>query len=147
MYKIHIYDDPKRIWEKKLDDLQYYIYVIENSHKDIKIGITHNIEGRVKKLSNSNAGGSYIIRVAVSPPTYLRTMEGVMHQKFASYRVKDSEWFTEITFEEVVAYLEEQFNRSSYQIANETRKRAGGYTKKSNKPQFYKGEEDVEDGE
>ena len=54
MYKIHIYDDPKRIWEKKLDDLQYYIYVIENSHKDIKIGITHNIEGRVKKLSNSN---------------------------------------------------------------------------------------------
>lgn len=128
---IKVYTSINRIDEPKLDDMQYYIYIIENANGTIKIGRSHDVKQRINSLSHSNAGGTYITRVAVSPPTYLRTLEGVMHQYFDDYRVKGTEWFANVDFEQVVQKLEDQFTHPSYKTLNETRKQAGGYMTRS----------------
>lgn len=125
-----VYDNINYIDLPKLDDLQWYIYILENDRKDIKVGRTHDIKQRIRSLSNSNAGGSCINRAAISVPTYLRTLEGVIHDKFERNRVRNSEWFTGITFEEVVEFANSQFNHTSYETLNEMRKNAGGYSKR-----------------
>lgn len=135
----------KYIEHPKLDKLQYYIYVIENSNHAIKIGRTHNIKGRLSSLSNSNAGGTTLIRCAVSPATYLRTIETSTHDYFERYRVKGSEWFTGITFDEVVNFIDGIFNQKSYKVLNETRKSAGGYLTRTKKVTLSTIEEDDED--
>lgn len=122
-----IYNDISSIREPKLSNLEYYIYVIENNRKDIKVGISHNVSQRIKSLSNSNAGGSSIVRVAVSDPTYLRTLEPNIHQQFDKFRVNGSEWFVGVSFNEVVDYIEGLFQSKSYERLNEMRKNAGGY--------------------
>ena len=121
------YTNTSQITEPKLDDIQYYLYVIENDTLAIKIGISHDVSQRVLSLSNSNCGGAKILRVAVSPPTYLRTMEGIVHQKFSDYRVPNTEWFRGVTYETVVEYIESLFNQKNYNDLNETRKLLNGY--------------------
>ena len=135
----------KWIEHPKLDNKQYYIYVIENSNNAIKIGRTHNIKGRLSSLSNSNAGGTTLIRCAVSPATYLRTIETSTHDHFEDYRVKGSEWFTGITFDEVVNFIDGIFNHKSYKSLNETRRDAGGYLTRTKKVRLSNIEEEDED--
>lgn len=122
-----IYTNFKHIIEPKLEDNQYYIYVIENEAKHIKVGITKNISQRIFSLSGSNCGGNLPVRCAVSEPTYLKTMETTIHSHYDKNRVKGTEWFKNITFEEVINFIDNIFNSSSYTRCNELRKNAGGY--------------------
>ncbi|MBQ8218299.1 MAG: GIY-YIG nuclease family protein [Bacilli bacterium] len=117
-----IYNNMSHIGEEKLDDNQYYIYVIENDAGHIKVGITKNISQRVISLSGSNGGGNKPIRCAVSESTYLRTIEKTVHNHYDRYRVSNTEWFKNITFEEVVEFIDNIFNSSSYTKCNELRK-------------------------
>ena len=96
---VKVYNNIQFISSPKLDKLQWYIYVILNNNGDIKIGRSHDIISRIRSLSNSNAGGSHIVKVAVSPPTYLRTYEGSLHDLYNKYRVPNSEWFKGLDFD------------------------------------------------
>ena len=124
---VKVYDNIRFISSPKLDDKQWYIYVILNSNGDIKIGRSHDVMARMKSLSNSNAGGNQIVKVAVSPPTYLRTYEGSLHEIYNRYRVPNSEWFKGLEFNTVVNEMEKFFNSGQFQRLNELRKQAGGY--------------------
>lgn len=124
---MRVYDDTYRISLPKLEDIQYYIYAIENEMGYVKIGITKDITQRIKSLSGSNTGGNKIIRVAISNPTYLKTLEGSFHAIFSRYRINGTEWFKGITFDEIISKMNETFNSDSYFKCNEMRKQAGGY--------------------
>ena len=117
-----VYDNLRYIVDPKLDDGSYYIYVIENDAGNIKVGITANIIQRVSSLSGSNTGGNIPIRVAVSSPTYLKTIEKIIHDHYHNKRVIRTEWFKDITFNEVIEFTESLFNSASYIRCNETRK-------------------------
>lgn len=124
---MNIYNNITHIQEQKLEDNQYYIYVIENDAKNIKVGITKNISQRVISLSGSNSGGNKPIRCAVSEPTYLRTLERITHDHFNKYRVKGTEWFKDIAFEDVINYIDSLFSSASYKTCNETRRNVENY--------------------
>lgn len=125
--KMRVYNNPKMVSLPKIEDIQYYIYALENDKGLVKIGISKDISQRVLSLSGSNGGGNYIVRVAVSPTTYLRTLEHSFHDMFNRYRVKGTEWFDGISFEEIVTTMDDIFSSSSYERNNEMRKQAGGY--------------------
>lgn len=101
---------------------EYYIYVLENSNGFIKIGRSHNIKQRAKSLSGSNTGGNKILRVAISEPTWIYTLETTAHEYFWKNRIKNTEWFQGITFEEAVNVIDGFFQNLSYKSCNETRK-------------------------
>ena len=124
---VRIYDNIKMVNLPKIEDIQYYIYAIENELGYVKIGISQDITQRVRSLSGSNTGGNKIIRIAVSNPTYLKTLENTFHSMFNNYRIANTEWFKGITFEEIITKMNETFNSDSYFKCNEMRKQAGGY--------------------
>ncbi len=102
---------------------QVQIYIIENDGGYIKIGVSENVEKRLESLSGSNGGGHKIVRVWVSPKTWLYTMEHVLQDKFSNNRIKGTEWFAGIRFEGVVQKAEELFSSKEYFKCNETRER------------------------
>ena len=108
-----------------LKDNQIYIYVMVNEIDKIKIGITKNIHQRYSTLCGSNSQGVAITSVYCSPATYLYSLEKIMHQKYAKYRITGTEWFygDDLTYEEVVKELEGIFHSESYETANENRRR------------------------
>lgn len=124
---VRIYDNIKMVNLPKIEDIQYYIYAIENEMGYVKIGISQDITQRVRSLSGSNTGGNKIIRIAVSNPTYLKTLENTFHSMFNNYRIANTEWFKGITFDEVITKMNETFNSDDYFRCNELRKQAGGY--------------------
>ena len=83
----------------------YYIYVIENEAKHIKIGITTNFSNRLKSLQGSNTGGFKIVKYYCSEPTPLPQIEKIMHSRYNNHRIKGTEWFKNIEFSEVVKNL------------------------------------------
>lgn len=101
----------------------YYIYILQNSANKIKIGRTTNFEQRLTSLSGSNGGGETIIDYYCSPPTYLHTLERVMHDKFAKYRIPNTEWFQGVEFSEVVDELKNIINSEEYKRCNELREK------------------------
>lgn len=115
----------------KYQGKQIQIYIIENSGGYVKIGLSENVEQRLSSLSGSNGGGHKIIRSWVSPKTYLYTMERIMHQHFHEYRISGTEWFEDISFDEVVLYAEELFNSSEFKRCEQIRKDA--YERKQRK--------------
>lgn len=118
-----VYNDITHVNEPLLEDGQLYIYVVENYPQGyIKIGKSTNIQQRLKSLSGSNGGGNKLVKVAISNPTYLYTLERIAHDYFDKYRIKNTEWFKDITFEEAIEFIDSQFNSSSYNICNESRK-------------------------
>ena len=61
---MRVYNDIRMISLPKIEDIQYYIYAIENELGYVKIGISQDITQRVRSLSGSNTGGNKIIRIA-----------------------------------------------------------------------------------
>ena len=59
----------------------------------VKIGKTKNIYQRYQSLCGSNGQGNKIIKVCVSPSTYLHNIENIMHSKFKKYNISNTEWF------------------------------------------------------
>ena len=107
----------------KAESPQVYIYIMENSAGLLKIGQTTNIKKRYLSLSGSNAHGDAITRVYCSPATYLKTMERGLHDRYSHFRIKGTEWFKDLGFEEVVGDLELLFSSDSYNTANELRRK------------------------
>lgn len=102
-----------------------YVYALLNQDEYIKIGITKNPYQRIKSLSNSNTGGSEIIRYYLTSPMYIYdTVERIMHSKFDKYRTT-GEWFCGDTlhYEDVVNELKNLSNDRSFHIANTSRER------------------------
>ena len=137
-----IYNDINAITEKIADSGQLYIYVVENyPQMNIKIGRTTNPKQRMRSLSGSNNGGNKISRVAISPMTYLYTLEECYHTKFNKFRIRGTEYFSGVTFEEVVAFLQETFESDGYKNCNNVRKNLYEQNPKSI-PNFLKNEGD-----
>ena len=111
-----------------LEDGSIYIYIMLNDAGRIKIGKTTNIQQRYQSLCGSNSAGMKLINVCCSPPTYLHTIETIMHDKFKKYRIPNTEWFYddknvgELTFKNVVRELHALFSSSDYNTCNEVRK-------------------------
>lgn len=108
-----------------LDNGSYYVYVMLNYPQgNIKIGITTNIVQRLQSLSGSNGGGNHIIKLYVSPSTYVSSIEKTCHNHYDWYRVKGTEWFNgdKLNFDEVVEYVDGLFRTESFKICNELRK-------------------------
>lgn len=108
-----------------LDNGSYYIYVMLNYPQgNIKIGITTNIVQRLQSLSGSNGGGNHIIKLYVSPSTYVSSIEKTCHNHYDWYRIKGTEWFDgdKLNFDEVVEYVDSLFRTESFKICNELRK-------------------------
>ena len=122
---VKIFNDIKSVNLPVLDGGQLYIYVLENSPQgNIKVGRTTNIQQRLRALSGSNGGGNHIVKIAVSEPTYLYTLERIIHSKFDKYRIDGTEWFdgNYVAFEDACGYVDELFSRDDYKICNEIRK-------------------------
>lgn len=122
---IKVYTDLSLVKEPILEKGENYIYILQNYPQGyIKIGITHNIQQRLNALSGSNGGGNIIVKCAISPSTYLYSIEKLMHSKFEKYRVKGTEWFfgKDLTFDDVYKTLEKIFNESDYEKCNRVRK-------------------------
>lgn len=108
-----------------LDNGTYYIYVMLNSpQENIKIGITTNILQRLQSLSGSNSGGNKIVKLAVSEPTYVASAEKAFHNYYDRYRIPNTEWFdgNKLNFEDVVDFIDKQFQMKSYETCNRLRK-------------------------
>ena len=98
-----------------------YVYIIENE-MNIKIGRTSNPQNRFRQLSNSNSGGLTPLRLFVSEPMYIdKTIEHLMHQKFADHRV-EGEWFTDVEFDAVKDELIKLCTSEEFQTCNKVRK-------------------------
>ena len=76
-----------------LEEPQLRIYVFLNNEGRVKIGKTKNIYQRYLSLCGSNSQGINIVSCMTSPPTYLYTLETIMHNKFDKYRIINTEWF------------------------------------------------------
>lgn len=114
---MNIYNDFKIIKEERLEDKsQFYLYVLENSQGNIKIGKSSNIKERIRSLSNSNSGGNKLIRVAISPPTYITFLERTLHEHYHTYRL-DGEWFDghKISFEDIVEFIDTKIFNDGFQ--------------------------------
>lgn len=112
-----------------LEEPMLRIYIMLNSEGKVKIGKTKNIQQRYQSLCGSNGQGNKITRVYCSEETYLYTLENIMHDKFASYRIPSTEWFYdeddpsgERLFTNAVEELKLLFSSASYEKCNEIRK-------------------------
>lgn len=120
---MNVYMNLSDIRETIADENQLYIYVLQNYPQgNIKIGRTTNPIQRFRSLSGSNNGGNRILRVAISPMTYLYSLESNCHTHFDRHRIPNTEYFEKLEFEEVVKYLDNIFNSSSYNRCNQIRK-------------------------
>lgn len=110
-----------------LDNSQVYIYVIQNSTGKVKIGKTKNIKQRIRSLGGSNGQGNEIINVYCSEPTYLDSLETIMHSKFNVYRIPNTEWFqsedNKLLYSSAIETLEDLMKSKSYYKYNDLRKR------------------------
>lgn len=113
-----------------LDEPKLYIYIMLNDVGKIKIGKTKNIQQRYQSLCGSNGAGNKIIKVLVSPSTYLYTIENIMHDKFSRYRIPNTEWFYdkedpngEMLFYKARKELELLFSSAEYKKCNNLRKK------------------------
>ena len=80
-------------------------------------------------LCGSNSAGDKIIKVCVSPSSYLYTLEQIMHDKFNKYRIPNTEWFYykkdpsgEFLFDKAVNKLRQLFSSTDYEKCNNLRK-------------------------
>lgn len=108
-----------------LDDGEIYIYVMLNYPQgNIKIGQTTNIQQRLQSLSGSNNGGNHIVKLYLSPSTYVISSEKAFHNHYDRYRIPNTEWFdgNKLKFEDVVEFVDKQFKMKSYEICNKLRK-------------------------
>lgn len=112
-----------------LEDPKLYIYIMLNNVGKVKIGKTKNIQQRYMSLCGSNGQGNEIIKICVSPSTYLYTIETIMHGKFEKYRIKNTEWFYDKTdvsgetlFDNAIQELKLLFSSDSYKFSNNLRK-------------------------
>lgn len=112
-----------------LEEPKLYIYVMLNDTGKVKIGKTKNIQQRYQSLCGSNGQGNQIIKVCVSPSSYLYTLENIMHEKFDKFRIPNTEWFydkEDITgenlFNNAVNELKLLFTSVSYKTCNKLRK-------------------------
>lgn len=112
-----------------LEEPKLYIYVMLNDAGKVKIGKTKNIQQRYQSLCGSNGQGNQIIKVCVSPSSYLYTLENIMHEKFDKFRIPNTEWFydkEDITgenlFNNAVNELKLLFTSVSYKTCNKLRK-------------------------
>lgn len=121
-----------------LDEPKLYVYIMLNNAGKIKIGKTKNIQQRYISLCGSNSAGDQIIKVCVSPSSYLYTIEQIMHNKFNKYRIPNTEWFYdssdcsgESLFNSAVNELKLLFSSSSYKKCNNLRKLLNDHNKKN----------------
>ena len=121
--------DSKNISELKnvpvLDKGEVYIYVMLNYPQgNIKIGQTTNIQQRLQSLSGSNNGGNRIVKLYLSPSTYVVSAEKAFHNHYDRYRIPNTEWFdgNKLKFEDVVDFIDKQFKLKSYETCNKLRK-------------------------
>ena len=119
-----------------LEDQKLYVYIMLNDAGKVKIGKTKNIQQRYMSLCGSNSAGDKIIKVCVSPSSYLYTLEQIMHNKFNKYRIPDTEWFYDINdysgeslFNNAVNELKLLFSSTSYKKCNNLRKSLSCCTK------------------
>lgn len=99
----------------------YNIYVLQNDEGNIKIGITQNFEQRLTSLSGSNSAGHKIDKYFVSEPTYLESLERVMHGIYATNRIDGTEWFRNLEFDDVVKSLKDLMSSDSYKKCMQVR--------------------------
>ena len=99
-----------------------HIYVIENDTGYIKIGVTKNFKQRLEALSGSNTGGNKLTRYWVSPETVLYTFERALHCHFQDHRIKGTEWFKDLNFDETICYVQQQMQSQEFKRCEEARK-------------------------
>lgn len=119
-----------------LEESKLYVYIMLNDAGKVKIGKTKNIQQRYMSLCGSNSAGDKIIKVCVSPSSYLYTLEQIMHNKFDKYRIPNTEWFYDINdysgeslFNNAVNELKLLFHSTSYKKCNSLRKSLSCCTK------------------
>lgn len=120
---MNVYMNLSDIRETIADENQLYIYVLQNYPQgNIKIGRTTNPAQRFRSLSGSNNGGNKILRVAISPMTYLYSIETTCHVHFNRNRIPNTEYFEKLSFEEVVDFIDGIFASHGYTTCNQIRK-------------------------
>ena len=119
-----------------LEEPMVYIYIFLNNAGKVKIGKTKDIQQRYMSLCGSNSAGDKIIKVFISPSTYLYSIEKTMHNKFDKYRIPNTEWFYdpsdcngEKLFNNVFNELKILFSSDSYKRCNNLRKLLNNHNK------------------
>lgn len=113
---INIYQTISTIPTYQTNPMYGYVYIIENENY-VKIGISLNPKNRLLSLNQSNSGGSYIKRIAISGPMSIPfVIERLLHQQFQKYR-KNGEWF-EIPFDTAAEALKKLLFSQDFAHAN-----------------------------
>ena len=89
---------------------------------DNNVELNHNNDINIQTII-PNYNIYRIERVAISPPTYLPFLEKICHKHFNRFRVKNTEYFENVTFEEVLWFLVSLFDEPSYASSNEMHKK------------------------
>lgn len=112
-----------------LEEPKLYVYIMLNDAGKVKIGKTKNIQQRYQSLCGSNGQGNQIVKVCVSPSSYLYTLENIMHDRFDRFRIPNTEWFYdkeditgESLFNNAVNELRQLFSSACYKTCNKLRK-------------------------
>ena len=94
------------------------IYVVEKESGAVKIGISQDVEKRIRTLSKQ--GGFKIMNLFYTNPcSNAREIEHQMHIKYKGFRI-DGEWF-KVSFDDSVKSLKEIFNKKATLIPEESK--------------------------
>ncbi|MBQ0727286.1 MAG: GIY-YIG nuclease family protein [Thalassolituus oleivorans] len=83
-----------------------HLYLLENHHGDVKIGVSTSPEKRLRSLEL--AGNFDIINRFIIPTRFARRFEKKVFLKFSDYRAR-GEWFSGIKFEAVKSFIKFEF--------------------------------------
>lgn len=83
-----------------------HLYLIENHHGDVKIGVSCSLKRRLRSLEL--AGNFDITKQFILPTQFARKFEKMVLSKFSGNRTR-GEWFSGVNFETMQAYIRYEF--------------------------------------
>ena len=83
-----------------------HLYLIENHHGDVKIGVSCSLKRRLRSLEL--AGNFDITKQFILPTQFARKFEKMVLSKFSGNRTR-GEWFSGVNFETMQAYIRFEF--------------------------------------
>lgn len=94
------------------------IYVVENEHNEVRIGISQHASRRIKSLSKQ--GGFKAVNVYITKAcSNSYEIKHLIHKELESYRI-DGEWFR-ISFEDTVKLVNEIFEKKANLVLKKQR--------------------------
>ena len=83
-----------------------HLYLIENHHGDVKIGVSISPEKRLRSLELS--GNFDITKKFLIPTRFARKFEKMVKRRFSNFQSR-GEWFSGVEFEEIKVFIVREY--------------------------------------